>query len=135
MSSGHSALARSAAKLVLAALLVTAAVASHSLLRPTSVLAQAVVGNHVFDGHWYSPEWRYGYNLRGGIGTATSTNSPNFRVGDVIIRVHAVGPWTFVGEQVYRDGRWYRIRGELAPDGRIYINGEKNVSWFMVRTD
>ena len=59
MSSGHSSLARSAAKLLLATLLVAAALASYGLLRPTSVIAQAVE-NHVFDGHWYSPEWRYG---------------------------------------------------------------------------
>jgi hypothetical protein len=136
MLSGHSGLARPVAKLVLAALmLATAMIASHILPRPTPALAQALVDNRVFDGHWYSPEWRYGYILRDGVGVATSTNSPNFRVGDVIIRIYAVGPWTFVGEQVYRNGRWYRIRGRLASDGRIYIDGEKNVSWFMVRTD
>jgi Caspase domain len=89
----------------------------------------------VFDGHWYSPEWKYGYRLRDGIGIASSTNSPKFKVGDVIIRIRAVGSKTFEGQQVYRDGRWYHIRGELRSDGRIYIDGEKNVSWFMTRTD
>lgn len=89
----------------------------------------------VFDGHWYSPEWKYGYRLRDGVGVASSTNSPKFNVGDVIIRIRAVGPRAFEGQQVYRDGRWYRIRGELRSDGRIYIDGEKNVSWYMTRTD
>jgi hypothetical protein len=135
MLSGHSGLARSAAKLALAAFVAASALlASHILPHPLPAFAQAV-DSRVFDGHWYSPEWRYGYVLRRGTGVATSTNSRNFRVGDTIIRIYAVGPWTFVGEQVYRDGRWYRIRGRLAPDGRIYIDGEKNVSWFMVRID
>lgn len=125
---------RPVARLFLAALLAAAAIAHNTLLHPGSAHAQAV-DSRVFDGHWYSPQWRYGYILRDGIGVATSTNSSKFRVGDVIIRIYAVGPWTFVGEQVYRDGRWYRIRGHLAPDGRIYIDGEKNVSWYMIRTD
>jgi uncharacterized caspase-like protein len=96
---------------------------------PTTYSARA------FDGHWYSTEWKYGYRLRDGVGVASSTNSPNFKVGDIIIRIRAVGAKTFEGQQVYRDGRWYRIRGELRSDGRIYIAGEKNVSWYMARTD
>lgn len=89
--------------------------------------------SRAFDGHWYSPEWKYGYRLVDGVGVATSTNSSRFNVGDVIIRIRAVAPGIFEGEQVYRDGRWYRIRGELRSDGRIYIAGEKNVSWTMVQ--
>jgi hypothetical protein len=88
-----------------------------------------------FDGHWYSPEWRYGYRLHDGIGVASSTSSPKFKVGQVIIRIRATGPRTFEGEQVYRNGRWYRIRGELQPNGRIYVAGEKNLKWYMTRTD
>jgi serine/threonine protein kinase len=91
--------------------------------------------NRAFDGHWYSPEWKYGYRLQDGVGIASSTNSPRFSVGDVIIRIRAVAPKVFEGEQVYRDGRWYRIRGELRSDGRIYISGEKNVNWHMERID
>src|SRR5262249_22303591 len=34
----------------------------------------------VFDGHWYSSEWKYGYRLRDGVGVASSTNSPRFNV-------------------------------------------------------
>ena len=97
--------------------------------------AAAASPNRAFDGHWYSPEWKYGYRLQDGVGIASSTNSPRFNVGDVIIRIRAVAPRVFEGEQVYRDGRWYRIRGELRSDGRIYILGEKNVSWHMERID
>jgi hypothetical protein len=86
-----------------------------------------------FDGHWYSPEWKYSYQLRSGIGTATSTNSTNFKPGDVIVRIRPTGPNSFAGEQVYRDGRWYKIKGSMRTDGRLYIEGERNVSWAMER--
>jgi len=86
-----------------------------------------------FDGHWYSPEWKYSYQLRKGIGTATSSNSTHFKTGDVILRIRATGPNSFAGEQIYRDGRWYKIRGSIRADGRLHIDGEKNVSWIMDR--
>lgn len=85
-----------------------------------------------FDGSWYSPEWKYGYQLRNGVGIATSTNSANFSVGQPIIRIRAVNSTEFVGEQVYRTGRWHRIRGVLR-GGRLYIDGDKDVSWYMIR--
>ncbi len=94
---------------------------------PLSITAQA------FDGHWYSPEWKYSYQLSKGIGTATSTNSTNFKPGDVILKIRATGPNSFVGEQIYRDGRWYNIKGSMRPDGKLYIQGDKNVSWAMER--
>lgn len=91
--------------------------------------------NSIFDGHWYSPEWNYSYRLQDGVGTATSSNSPNFNPGDTIIGIQAEGPASFSGAQVYRDGKWYSIRGVLHEDGRIYIRGEKNVHWYMMRID
>ena len=92
----------------------------------------AITGK-AFDGHWHSPEWHYSYILRNGVGTATTSNSPKFKPGDVIIKIQPTGPNTFAGEQVYRDGRWYKIKGALRSDGSIHINGEKNVSWGMKR--
>ena len=92
----------------------------------------AAPSKSIFDGHWYSPEWRYSYRLRNGIGTATATNSKEFNVGDTIIKIDATGPTTFAGSQVYRDGKWYGITGRLAND-RLHISGEKNVSWHMER--
>jgi hypothetical protein len=89
----------------------------------------------VFDGHWFSPDLRYGYRLRDGIGIASSTGSPKFKVGQVIVRIRATGPRTFEGEQIYGNGQWYRIRGELRPNGRLYIAGEKDLKWFMTRTE
>jgi len=49
----------------------------------------------VLDGNWYSTQWKYGYVLKNGIGTATSTNSPNFKVGQNIIQLTATSPTTF----------------------------------------
>jgi hypothetical protein len=89
----------------------------------------------VFDGHWYSPEWRYSYRLVNGVGTATQSNSPKFQPRDTIIGIRADGPSSFSGSQIYRNGRWYKIKGHLRSDGRIYIEGEKNVRWTMTRID
>jgi len=85
------------------------------------------------DGEWYSTQWKYGYRLKNGVGIATSTNSPNFKVGDEIIRIDHIEGNSFEGEQVYRDGRFYRIYLTLEPDGRLFIMGERNISWHMER--
>ena len=85
------------------------------------------------DGDWYSPKWKYGYRLKNGAGIATSTNSPNFKPGDEIIRIYHIEGNDFEGEQVYRDGRFYRIELTLENDGRLFIRGEGNISWYMER--
>ena len=85
------------------------------------------------DGEWYSPKWKYGYRLKNGVGIATSTNSPNFKPGDEIIRIYDIEGNHFEGEQVYRDGRFYRIVLTLENDGRLFIRGENNISWHMER--
>lgn len=95
------------------------------------VHAQSAINN--IDGQWYSPEWRYGYVLRNGVGTATSTNSPNFQVGQNIIQLAATSANTFTGRQVYMDGRFYNVNVTLLSDGRLYFSGEKNVQWTMQR--
>jgi hypothetical protein len=93
--------------------------------------AQSALQN--LDGHWYSAEWKYGYVLRNGIGTATSTNSPNFQVGQNIIQLTSTSAGTFSGQQVYTDGRFYNVNARLLSDGRLYFEGEKNVQWTMQR--
>ena len=97
----------------------------------STVHAQSSINN--IDGQWYSPEWRYGYVLRNGVGTATSTNSPNFQVGQNIIQLTATSANTFTGRQVYMDGRFYNVNATLLSDGRLYFSGEKNVQWTMQR--
>ncbi|CAN1564877.1 Sel1-like repeat [Burkholderiaceae bacterium] len=85
------------------------------------------------DGNWYSSQWKYGYVLKDGVGVATSTNSPNFQVGQSIIRLTATSSTTFVGQQVYTDGKFYQVNAKLQTDGRLYFEGEKNVKWVMER--
>ena len=87
------------------------------------------------DGNWYSTQWKYGYVLKNGIGTATSTNSPNFKVGQNILILSATSPTTFTGRQVYTDGKFYNVQATLQADGRLYFEGEKNVKWVMERVD
>lgn len=95
--------------------------------------AHAQNGLDVLDGNWYSTQWKYGYVLKNGIGTATSTNSPNFSVGQNIIILTATSPTTFSGRQVYTDGKFYNVQASLQADGRLYFEGEKNAKWVMER--
>jgi len=85
------------------------------------------------DGNWYSTQWKYGYVLKNGVGIATSTNSPNFQVGQNIIQLSATSATTFSGHQVYTDGKFYRVSVTLRADGRLYFEGEKNARWVMDR--
>lgn len=83
------------------------------------------------DGNWVSKQWKYGYQLKNGVGTATSTNSPNFQIGQTIIHLTAKSATTFVGRQIYTDGKFYNVNVSLQPDGRLYFEGEKNAKWYM----
>jgi hypothetical protein len=102
-----------------------------TLLLSSSTYAQTALQR--LDGEWYSPQWRYGYTLKNGLGVATSTNSPNFQIGQTIIQLSATSATTFTGQQVYTDGNFYRINVILQPDGRLYFEGEKNAKWLMER--
>jgi len=98
--------------------------------------AKGAVANdlQMLDGNWYSKQWNYGYELKNGVGIATSTNSPNFVVGQKILQLNQVGPNQFAGEQIYRDGKFYKVSVTLLPDGRLSFEGERNVKWVMERT-
>jgi len=87
------------------------------------------------DGRWYSDEWKYGYTLRAGVGTATVSNSPNFKPGDRIIFLKSEGQTQFAGEQVYKDGKFYPVSVSLMPDGRLAFQGDRGVKWIMRRDD
>lgn len=85
------------------------------------------------NGIWYSSQWKYGYELKNGRGIATSSNSPNFKPGDEIIRLTPSHPGSYYGEQVYKDGKFYRVQATLGQDGKLYFEGDKNAKWFMER--
>ena len=85
------------------------------------------------DGDWYSNQWKYGYTLTNGVGVATSTNSPNFKVGDKILFLKESSNNSFEGTQVYKDGKFYKITVELQSNDTLLFKGEKNVSWTMTK--
>ena len=108
----------------------------HTQTRPVeggTTQRPATRGIESLDGAWYSAEWKYGYVLKNGVGTATSSNSQNFQVGQNIIQLRATSDTTFVGQQVYMDGRFYNVNVTLRPDGHLYFEGDRNVSWVMRR--
>ncbi len=88
---------------------------------------------NAIDGRWHSAQWKYGYELKGGVGTATATNSAKFKVGDEIIYLSPKGKNTFEGEQIYQNGKFNPITVTLLPDGKLQFKGDKNITWTMVR--
>jgi len=95
--------------------------------------ATAPAALNAIDGRWHSPQWKYGYELKDGVGTATATNSPKFKVGDEIIYLSVKGKNTFEGEQIYQNGKFNPITVTLLPDGKLQFKGDKNITWTMVR--
>lgn len=85
------------------------------------------------DGEWYSYKWKYGYTLKNGKGITTIANSPSFKVGQEIVRLTAVGSNSFVGENIYKDGVFYKVKASLQPNGKLLFEGEKNIKWEMDR--
>jgi len=111
------------------------AVAAPAAVAPAAEPAPSANNNELnsINGIWYSSQWKYGYELKNGVGIATSSNSPNFAPGDIILRLQAVMFSEFEGEQMYKDGKFYKVRVTLTPDNRLYFEGEKNVKWYMDR--
>ena len=85
------------------------------------------------NGRWFSTQWKYGYEFKNGVGTATASNSAKFKVGDEIIYLKPVSNNNFEGEQVFQDGKFHQVKVSLLPDGRLQFRGEKNISWTMSR--
>jgi len=104
-----------------------------TLLWATNAWSQTPIQR--IDGNWYSTQWGYSYTLKNGVGIATSTNSPNFQVGQTILQLSATSATMFSGQQVYTDGKFYRVSVILQPDGRLYFEGEKNAKWVMDRVN
>lgn len=105
----------------------------YSLTVNTMQKVQAPAAVAQLNGRWYSAQWKYGYELKGGVGTATATNSAKFKVGDEIIYLKPVSSNSFEGVQVFQDGKFHPIKVSLLPDGKLQFKGEKNISWTMSR--
>jgi hypothetical protein len=85
-----------------------------------------------FDGVWYSAQWRYGFRIEGGSGVATISNSSKFKPGDRILRMDSVSGKSFRGQQMYADGRWQPVTGELVDGQTLKMQGGSYV-WSMSR--
>ena len=106
----------------------------------TGLPSRAEGGIHDFDGSYFSPKWKYGFRIENGVGTATVSNSPKYKLGDVILRFAAAGPGTFIGEQICTDGVFHPTSGTLARDGDLDIvvfgcGSIENARWKMVKTE
>jgi hypothetical protein len=101
------------------------------------LINSAALANDItqLDGDWYSFKWKYGYSLSNGKGVAFASNSPNFKVGQEIVRLTAVGKNSFVGENVFKDGKFHKVKATLDQDGKLLFEGEKNVKWEMEKID
>ena len=87
----------------------------------------------VFNGDWLSEELGYGFRIQGSTGIAIQSNSPNFKVGEEILRFKATGANIFTGEQICTDGRFYSVTGTLRSDDTMgmTIKGCAPQNWTM----
>ncbi len=76
-----------------------------------------------FSGEYYDGQDKFGFNLDAARGTATATvsNSPNYKVGQVMLRITMTGPREFVGEQLFTDGKFHQIAGSFIDNGTIHM--------------
>jgi hypothetical protein len=100
-------------------------------LKDTANSLAAATQATAFDGVWFSNQWRYGFKIQGKTGIATQSNSPKYAPGDVILRIDSVSGQTFRGSQIYTDGVWRQVTGQLA-NGTLRISGPTS-SWVMTR--
>jgi hypothetical protein len=66
-----------------------------------------------FNGTWFSSQYNFGFRIDGRIGRATKSNSPKFAPGDIILHIESLSENQFQGQQMYTDGNWYKVSGEL----------------------
>lgn len=85
-----------------------------------------------FAGEWHSPDYRYAFRIEGVVGIATISNSPNYRAGEPMLRFQPTSATTFRGTQIFTDGQWYEVVGQLLDDGTMRMEGGGFV-WDMVR--
>lgn len=117
-----------------------AALVEHSQNEPSSTDREAdqrapstaAVNVSNFDGDWESLKYRYGFDLRGGRGRATLTNSSYFSPGDTILRIERVTSNRFFGEQMYTNGSWVKVTGRLRSLDRLEMSGG-GLIWVMQR--
>ena len=82
---------------------------------------------------YYNAEYRFGFRLdrHAGIATTTLSNSPLYRIGQEMLRYQMIGSHDFIGEQIFKDGKFHRVAGKFLTDGSISMrSAEPGVSEF-----
>jgi Lipase (class 3) len=73
-------------------------------------------------GNWYSPEVKYGVEIKGKNGVLTISNLPSIRkVGEIALTITTFGSNSFEGEHFCSDGKFHPMHGTLGSDGRLYL--------------
>lgn len=85
-------------------------------------------------GKWHSEQYGYGFELSGKVGNATLSNSSAFAVGDIILKIDKISGVRFTGAQMFTDGRWYSVSGELEDSETLQLIGG-GYSWQMRRVN
>ena len=83
------------------------------------------------DGAYYSAEYDYSFDVRGSVGICTKSNSPLYSIGQVMFTFKLNDDGSFVGKQIYTDGKWYNVSGKFYSD-RVEMSGN-GFRWTMSR--
>ena len=84
------------------------------------------------DGNWLSQEHKFGFNINGKIGIATLSNSSKYRVGEIMLRIEQIEGSSFSGSQIFTDGNWNSVDGQLIEENVLRLKGGGYV-WTMNR--
>lgn len=89
-----------------------------------------------FDGLYYNKALRFGFRITGNEGVATVSNSPRYKVGDVMLKFNPTVQSSFAGVQLCTDGRFHPVTGTLRDDGSLdmTIKGCYPARYTMVRS-
>ena len=91
----------------------------------------------VFNGVWNSKEWRYGFEIKGSVGTVTDWNN-NYNpddpttIGDVILTITEFTDNGFVAVHRFYDASMIDVVATLIDANTIELKGRREI-WRMTR--
>lgn len=83
-------------------------------------------------GEWFSSDFAYAFNIKETTGLAAISNSPHFTSGDAILSIQELSGSTFKGKQMFSDGQWYEISGDVVDGHTMRLSGG-GFNWSMSR--
>lgn len=86
---------------------------------------------NVFDGEWYSPEYKYALRINGNTGISTPYDFGNYIAGNIILVIKSFDGTFYHASQKYVDGSWRNVTLKLKNKNEIIIRG--SVEWIMTR--